>query len=64
MLIFEDGWRPADGSINNVFSTACSSDFLFPDYFKTLLKEIEVRKMSDIKVNDESNASCAWPAIC
>ena len=38
--------------MNNVFSTACSSDFLVPDYFETSLKEIEARKMSDVTFDD------------
>ena len=38
------GGRPADDSLGNVFSTACSLEFLVPDYFETSVKEIEARK--------------------
>ena len=33
----------------NVFSTACSSDFLVPQYFETSLKEIETRELSEVQ---------------
>jgi len=36
-------------SMGNVFSTACQSDFLVPDYFETSLQEIEARDLSDVK---------------
>ena len=35
--------------MNNIFSKACSSDFLVPDYFETSLKEIEACKVSKVK---------------
>ena len=55
MLIFEHGWQPADDSMNNVFSTACSLVFLVPNYFEMSLKEIEAQKIYNIKFNDKSN---------
>jgi len=40
-------------SLNNVFSTACSSGFLAPDYFETDLKEIQALKVSDVEFNQK-----------
>jgi len=50
------GSGPVNGgemeSMSNVFSTACQSDFLVPDYFESSLSEIVARKVSDIKFGD------------
>jgi len=35
-------------SRDNVFSTACSSNLLVPEYFETSLKEIEAKKVEDV----------------
>ena len=47
------GGRPTTtggvSSNGNVFSTACSSDFLVPPYFETSLKEIETREISEVQ---------------
>ena len=47
------GGRPTTtggvSSNGNVFSTACSSDFLVPQYFETSLKEIETRELSEVQ---------------
>ena len=46
------GGRPVStsgGEIKNVFSTACSSDFLVPQYFETSLKDIETRDLSEVQ---------------
>ena len=46
------GGRPVStsgGEIKNVFSTACSSDFLVPPYFETSLKDIETRDLSEVQ---------------
>ncbi|KAL7536950.1 hypothetical protein ACHAXR_007506 [Thalassiosira sp. AJA248-18] len=51
-----DAGRPVSntdiGSMNNVFSTACNSDFLVPEYFETSLKEIEARNPADLKFKE------------
>jgi len=40
-------------SLDNVFSTACSSGFLAPDYFETDLKEIQALKVSNVEFNQK-----------
>lgn len=37
--------------VDGVFSTACSSGFLTPEYFETDLKDIQARKVSEVEVN-------------
>mmetsp|Transcript_1786 Transcript_1786/g.3618 ORF Transcript_1786/g.3618 Transcript_1786/m.3618 type:complete len:774 (-) Transcript_1786:263-2584(-) len=44
------GARPVDGleALDNVYSTACSTQASLPDYFETSLKEIKARKVTEV----------------